>query len=86
MKPTIESLHRDLIRLAAQMARGDGLPSEHYADHRWYQTTPASERRDVLKQYARANDQARAWATELRRIADSLPVRAAPNEGEQRNG
>jgi hypothetical protein len=63
-----------LIRLAASMVRGSGMPSEHYEDHGWCKTTPQAERRRVLEQAERANEQARQWGTELKKLADMLSM------------
>lgn len=77
--------HRELIHLAAEMARGIGLPSEFQEDHAFCKSTPLKERRRILKQAELARETAKVWAVRVRAAADLLAaetVDAAP-EGEK---
>lgn len=68
----VDRNYADLIDLTAEMAHGSGMPSEHWDDHPWQKTTGINERRRVLREAAKANDQCRDWAVRLRAIADRL--------------
>lgn len=64
--------YAELINLAAEMARGTDMPSEHWDDHKWLRSTPITERRRVLKQAEKANDRCRDWAYRLKAVADRI--------------
>lgn len=64
--------YSELINLASEMVRGVGMVSEHYDDHKWCLTTPLRERRRIIKEAQKANDQARDWAMRVKAVADRL--------------
>lgn len=64
--------YAELINLAAEMAQGRGMVSEHWDDHKWYRSTPMAERRNVIEAAMKANEQCRDWAVRLRAIANRL--------------
>jgi uncharacterized protein YaiI (UPF0178 family) len=63
---------RELIALAAEMARGTGMPSNFAEDRKFYLTTPKAERRRILAEAERALETARVWAIRVRRVADRM--------------
>jgi len=69
---SIQSLRHELIRIAAEIVRGTNMPSEHWDDHPWQKTTGINERRRVLKQAEKANEQCREWAVRLRNLSGKL--------------
>jgi FtsZ-binding cell division protein ZapB len=48
------------------------MPSEHWDDHPWQKTTGINERRRILKQAEKANEQCRGWAIRLRALSGKL--------------
>lgn len=66
------SAHGELIRVAAELARGDWLPSPYYDDWSWYRSTPMSERRDILRKMEALHEQAKRAAMRIRQAADEL--------------
>lgn len=64
--------HRELIHLAAEMARGVGLPSESPEDRGFCKSTPLKERRRVMKEAELARETAKIWAIRVRAAADLL--------------
>lgn len=63
-----------LIKLCAEMARGEGMPSEFEQDWEWAFTksVPRRVRAHIIGTASKANNQCRSWATRLRQIADEL--------------
>jgi hypothetical protein len=67
------SVYSALIRLAAEMARGDSLPSDFDEDH------PRGMRRAYwLKQCERGRNTAKDWAMRVRQQADALSALDVP--------
>lgn len=63
----VRDIHGELIKLAAELVRGAGLPSPYGEDH------PSRRRRAYwLRELERANDTNREFAMRLRQIADRL--------------
>lgn len=69
--------HGHLIRVAAELVRGVGLPSCFDEDN-FYQSTPKSERRRVLKAIEDIHEQHKLWAIQIRQYADELAKRHEP--------
>jgi hypothetical protein len=59
----------ELINIAAEMARGDGLPSDASEDH-----LPRRRRSYWLAQLEKAQNQSREWAIRVRDAADKTPL------------
>ena len=59
-----------LIRLAAQMARKEGMPPVFIEDWQLPKTTPVKTQRMINEKSCKAHDQCGMWACELRIIAD----------------
>lgn len=69
--------HSELIRLAAEMARAEGMPSPYLEDHAFYVSTPMAERRRLIAVAQKAENQCRDWAMRLRAVADALAADSA---------
>jgi hypothetical protein len=65
----------ELIKIAAEMARGKNMPSEFVEDWEFTKTTPDSAKRMVIKCAGEAHDQTRIWAIKLINIANALTDR-----------
>lgn len=74
----LRSIHADLIRVAAQLVRGEGVPD--WSEHKFYQTTPRNERRDMLKALRDADDALRVYGIRLREIADKVSAEISAPE------
>jgi len=76
----LRTVHNDLIKLAAELVRGEGVPD--WSDHKFYRTTPRGERREIMGALRDADDALRSYGIRLKAIADKLseqipaPVRA----------
>lgn len=81
----LRTVHSDLIKLAAELVRGDGLPT--CFDNGFYASTPKIERRRITKAMEDVDERCRQWAVRLKTIADKLseqipaPTRAHPECG-----
>lgn len=64
--------YSQLIKLAAQMARGDGLMSSFYEDHKWYKSTPMAERRRIVREAETVDSMCKDWAMGVKAAADAL--------------
>ena len=64
------SIHVDLIRMAAQLARGEGVPD--WSEHTFYRSTPVGERRDMMKALRDADEALRSYGSRLKAIADKV--------------
>lgn len=64
-----------LIKIAAQLARGDGFPSPFLDDHSFPKMSRAG-RLFVADQLGKVDDRHKELAIELRKIADSLTSNA----------
>lgn len=64
--------YSELIRLAAEMARAEGMPSPYLEDHAFYVSTPMAERRRLIAIAQKAENQCREWAIRLRTAADAI--------------
>jgi hypothetical protein len=69
---TRHEAYSQLIRLAAQMARGEGLMSSFYEDHKWYKSTPMAERRRIVREAETVDSMCKDWAMGVREAADVL--------------
>ncbi len=67
-----QEAYSQLIRLAAQMARGDGLMSSFYEDHKWYKSTPMAERRRIIREAVTVDSMCKEWAIGVKQAADVL--------------
>jgi hypothetical protein len=70
LPPELREVHSDLIKLAAQLVRGEGVPD--WSERKFYQSTPRAERRDMLKALRDADDALRVYGIRVREIADKL--------------
>lgn len=71
---TTREAQSELLKIAAEMVRGEGLPSPYAEDHNWYRTTPVAERIAVERQYEKASNRCKEWAMRLKKVADSLSL------------
>jgi len=69
---TKHEAYLQLIRLAAQMARGDGLMSSFYEDHKWCKSTPLRERRRIIREAETVDSMCKDWAMGVKAAADVL--------------
>jgi len=69
-----------LIHIAAEMVRGEGLPSPYAEDHNWYRTTPVAQRVAVEREYERASNRCKEWAMRIKAVADQLSAASAGAE------
>jgi hypothetical protein len=72
MTADLRSLRGDLIRIAAQLVRGEGVPD--WSGHKFYRSTPRGEQREMLKALRDADEALRRYGIQLKEIADKLPV------------
>lgn len=68
-----------LIKFAAVLARGEGVPREFDVEN-FYASTPQAERKRIRKAIDAIEETHKIWAMELRRIADELNARGAAQE------
>lgn len=61
-----------LTRIANELARAQNMPSRLESEHDFRRATPASDRRHVLEDAERANDQCQEWALELLGLVDFI--------------
>lgn len=64
--------HHELIRLAAEMVRGIGLPPEFPEDRGFCKSTPIKERQRIVKEAELARETAKVWGLRVRAAADLL--------------
>lgn len=80
--------HHELIRLAAEMVQGIGLPSEFPEDRGFCKSTPLKERHRIMKEAWLARETAKVWGLRVRAAADLLAADkssvAAPEGGEEK--
>lgn len=62
-----------LIKLAADMALGNGLPPESLAEWGLPKSTPVAARREISRQSQHVHQLAIQWAKEIVRIVDEQP-------------
>ena len=65
----------ELIRLAAEMARCQNMPSPITDDWDLPKTTPKTAFHKIEAAGCLAEDQCKAWAVRLRKIADSIQIK-----------
>jgi len=65
-------LRERFARLAAELARGQNMPSMIESDHGFRPATPRTDRAHVIEEAERANDQCEAWALEVLGLLDAL--------------
>lgn len=79
----LRAVYSDLIKLAAELVRGQGLPTS-YDDGEFFVSTPQAERRRILKAVADTEERCKAWGVRVRHIADKLskaiPARLTCNQ------
>lgn len=63
-------IYTDLMKLAAEMARGDGMPD--WSEHQFCRSTPTSERSAILQALRDADEIVVTYALRLRAIVDRL--------------
>lgn len=63
--------YAELINLAAELARGDGLPTCFDEDN-FYKSTPVAERRRVRAALVKMENRCKDWAVRVRAVADRL--------------
>lgn len=66
----LRAIHGDLIRLAAQLVRGEGVPD--WSEYRFCQSTAIGDRRNILKALRDADDAMRIYGIRVREIADKI--------------
>lgn len=71
----------ELIKLAAEMVHGVGMPPEYVSDHAWCKTTCAKERDRVVRDAQKAHDQCKDWAMRIKAIADRLALTQGDDRG-----
>jgi hypothetical protein len=62
----------DLIKLAAEMLEGKGMPSKHYEDWDWPQHMPKKAWGKVLDAAYATRGQCLEWGIKVRELADKL--------------
>ena len=77
--------YAQLIRLAAQMARGDGLMSSFYEYHKWCKSTPMAERRRIVREAETVDSMCKEWAMSVKAAADVLRSADHTNWGERKH-
>ena len=60
MNMTKTQIYSAMIELAAELVRGDYMPSDYAEDHKWCLSDPKRERRRIITE----NATARGWQTE----------------------
>ena len=65
-------LRERLTRIADEVARGQNMPSMREPEHEFRRATPPSDRRHVIEDAERANDQCQQWALELLGLVDLI--------------
>jgi hypothetical protein len=70
--------YAELINLAAEMARGKGMPSPYIDDYGLPKSTPVGAKCTMMEVANIAQDQSRDWAIRLRAIADRLGPQHGP--------
>lgn len=63
-----------LIKIAAEMATGKGLPSSFIEDHKLPKTTPVKTVRIVEKEFDKMDYAVKDWAHRISQIARSLTI------------
>lgn len=74
----LRNIHTDLILMAAQLVRGEGVPD--WSEHKFYRSTPVGEQRDMLKALREADDALRSYGIRLRAIADRISAEVTAPE------
>jgi hypothetical protein len=74
--PTLSKIHSDLMHLAAQLVRGEGVPD--WSEHKFCSTTPVTERRAILQALRQADESMRSYAVRLKAILDRLSAEMKP--------
>lgn len=74
----VREIHGELIRLAADLVRGTGLPSSFGDDH-----APRRTRGYWLRELERAHDSNRELAMRLRKVADRLSPTVSARHSEE---
>ena len=64
--------YAELINIAAEMVRGQNMPSPYYDDHGFYSSTPKAERKRILAIAEKADQQAKDWAMRVKSIAERI--------------
>ena len=65
-------LKSELIRLAAEMVRGQGMPSNHYDDWDWPKSMPSTAWGEVRRSANKAQEQCRQWGIAIKELADKI--------------
>ena len=71
MKPTVQELHRELMRLASDLACGRLLPN--IDTDVWRASTTMTERRRITRPMDAAEEAHKVLALQIRKLADRLP-------------
>lgn len=66
----LRSIYSDLIKMAAELVRGEGVPD--WSERAFRSSTPKSERRDMMKALRDADEALRVYGIRLREIADKV--------------
>lgn len=72
----LRTVHSDLIKLAAELVRGEGVPD--WSDHKFYRSTPNGERREIMEALRYADEALRNYGVRLKAIADKLSEQIPP--------
>lgn len=81
VRALLRDAHSKLIKLAAELVRGDFIPSDFIDDLTFCKTTCGTERRRVAERHAKSRKFAKVMAIELRKVADQLsPPTGAPQK------
>lgn len=68
----LEAAHSILIKIAAQMVRGDGLPSEHIEDWPVAGSTSRKLKRAIVTRVGESRTQAIRWSGEMMKVVKML--------------
>jgi len=71
---TKQEAYSSLIKVAAILARGEGLMSPYYDDHKWYVTTPKAERRRIIREAENVDSLCKDLAMRIKGAADILRI------------
>jgi hypothetical protein len=69
---TRHEAYSSLIKVAAILARGEGLMSPYYEDHQWCSTTPMAERRRIIREAEKVDSLCKDLAMRIKYAADAI--------------
>jgi len=66
-----EQIKSRLLKMAAEMMRGKGMPPEFFGDWKLAKTTPITARREIVFHTNAARQQCNDWGRRLMEIVDA---------------